>query len=202
MTQEAGTNTRLGQILVPRHALFGVPPSCADPADYRLVDCLELFVEEMIAHGAVGLAVEEDPDIRRALDEIHPAFRDRVRLVAHNQRTQAQLARLTVPLHLWLHSAGPKEHLGQIENLARLYNDFHACMSVFVLGMEHRLHIPFPVTDVRSTIDTLRLYMKTPETRAVLANIAGVLASYEPVSIPGVLFKSTATAPVGSHVNP
>ena len=165
---------------------------------YYVSDSLEVYVLEMISVGALFIAVEDSKAIREAVSELHPSLRTRVTLAGHTHETQTQLARLVVPIYDWLQTAGPNDHLGNLENLGQFYREYHSFMSDFILGVEHGLQIHLELDHLRFVLDIFRNYMKTSEVQVIVANVQGVLSYYESLKLPALGMKSTAPPEIRS----
>lgn len=166
------------------------------PGLVRDGSALAYQIEELIALGTMEIAIKDCPMNKAFRDNLSTKLRNRVRLIDGKQKCLSRVKALLTPmaeelcLELQDYSVDIKKKLDEDTQWAATHLYFH--LQNFLLGVEYRLQIDIDIANMKSSVDHLRRALRSPESRAVASILAGILCTYQPISLFTAVVRPTA----------
>jgi len=153
-------------------------------------------IEELIALGAVEVAIQGWPSNQVFRDSLSPTLRGRVRLIDEDlqclNRAQAVLFPIAEELSLELGFSAVSYNKKLDSSVQSAAATLHFSLQSFLLGVEHNLQIDIDLAGMKASVDLLRRNLRSPEARAVASLLAGILATYEPATLSATVVRPMA----------
>jgi len=141
-------------------------------------------IEELIALGAIQVAIQACPRNTAFRDSLSTKLRDRVRLIDDDYECQMSAKALLSPIaeELCLEFQGGVVSINKKldEDVERAATRLYFYLQSFLLGVEHRLQIDIDLADMKASADLLRRTLRSLDGRAVASVLTGILTTYEP----------------------
>ena len=193
-------------ILLKRPGLYRTLRRGSDAAYLYDPSSLAFLLEEAIASGATQLAFTATSPARDAIKDLPVLVRKRIRFVDEDGSVAASVGALLKPVGDelgWEFRADKSlKTPGYIsESLQFAIGTVFPLLFDFLLGSKYRLQIPIDPTRLRLGLEILRQHCKTTEARAQVAQIEGILQTYQVRQIPALGFYSHATGELANLFN-
>ncbi len=154
------------------------------------------MIERLVAAGAAYAVTDRDIfTTKDALDRTPEIMRKRL-LIVDSDESSRMTSALMKPV---FHELGIEEVLRGVslksatdgEGLHTAAATLYFALPDYLLACRERLHLGFPLEEIRTAIDRLLDGLQTPPARANVATLSGVFASYRATTVEGLEMRST-----------
>lgn len=153
-------------------------------------------IEELIALGAMEIALETTPMHKAFRDSLSPGIRKRVCLIDPEgivfQRVLAMMAPIAEEFDLKLDRGAIGYYKSLKKPVSNASKVLYFSLYAFLLGIENQLQIDIDLPAFQFSVHLLRQELRNPKGRGLVSMLEGLLATYEPVSITTTTIRSTA----------
>lgn len=154
-------------------------------------------IEELIALGAMEIAMEGGPMIEAFRERLSPSLRRRVRLIDDGLNCVQRAIAVMSPIAEELSLEFGHGIIRYKKSLKREIQDAAGTLFVnlhpFLLGVEYELQVDIDLQAMQSSVHLLRQELRNPRGRAFVSVLEGILATYKPISVTATAVRSMAS---------
>jgi hypothetical protein len=161
---------------------------------------LPFLIEELVARSAAEIVIPDSTVAADFVDQLSRSLKGRVTVVS-SKPAHAAISSMLEPLgeEIGARSYDPV-YISLPERVTGIHIAYATLWNIlpsFLLAMKHELQVDIEVAGVMSATDTIRRGSRNADTRALMAAIQGVFASYRPVEQAGAHVFSSVRGDLG-----
>lgn len=159
---------------------------------------LQFMVEELIRLGVIDIAISGRSQLSRVVQSLPDTFRRRIVLVDAENACTAKTRVLMLPVFEEFgveadnDLSGYRYRSSLSHQLSLSIISLTENIRTFLVGLEYQLQVDVNLDRIKEDIRTVLAVSRDPLSRANLTTLEGILRTYEPRTIDGIVLKSMA----------